>query len=85
MKNHAEAIAIENTSKPAVSSEDLVEPDPSQSRNMNELSEEELLKQGIHLTHRLSAAEVHRDFNWDEDDDEEWTVNNLEEYASRIT
>lgn len=45
-------------------------------KDMNNMSEEELMKLGIHLTHRLSAAEIsQRDFNWDEDDeaDEYWT------------
>lgn len=35
-----------------------------------EPTEEELLKQGIHLARRLSSDVHHRDFNWDEDDDD---------------
>lgn len=46
-------------------------PEPP-TRDMSNLSEEELTKQGIHLAHRLSAAELtKRKFNWDEDDDDD--------------
>lgn len=40
----------------------------------DEISEEELLRQGIHLARRLSADGPRREFNWDEeDDDTPWT------------
>lgn len=39
-----------------------------------EPTEEELLKQGIHLARRLST-DVHREFNWDDDDDSSWPAN----------
>lgn len=43
-----------------------------------EPTEEELLKQGIHLARRLSSDGHHRDFNWDDDDgdDSSWPMNN---------
>lgn len=37
-----------------------------------EMSEEELVKSGIHLTQRLSTSSQ-RTFNWDEDDEDDWT------------
>lgn len=41
-----------------------------------EPTEEELLKQGIHLARRLSSDAPHRDFNWDEDEDDgAWAMN----------
>lgn len=41
-----------------------------------EPTEEELLKQGIHLARRLSSDAHHREFNWDEDDDDSaWPMN----------
>lgn len=44
-------------------------------KNTKEMSEEELLKSGIHLTQRMTTAASQRTFNWDDEDDEDgdWT------------
>ncbi|KAF5119819.1 hypothetical protein DV113_001216 [Geotrichum candidum] len=54
-----------------------------------EPTEEELLRRGIHLTRRLSNEVQHREFNWDEDDDDDlalptsWSMNMLPLSANR--
>lgn len=54
-----------------------------------EPTEEELLRRGIHLTRRLSSEVQHREFNWDEDDDDDlalptsWSMNMLPLSANR--
>jgi hypothetical protein len=50
-----------------------------------EISEEDLMKQGISLTHRLSTQEIsQRQFNWDEDDDDEGWRKEVETLAGSV-
>lgn len=50
-----------------------------------EPTEEELLKQGIHLARRLSSDVHHREFNWDEDDDDTtWPISMNKEFLPML-
>ncbi|KAF5092774.1 hypothetical protein D0Z00_004416 [Geotrichum galactomycetum] len=61
----------------------------SDAEEEEEPTEEELLRRGIHLTRRLSSEVQHREFNWDEDDDDDlalptsWSMNMLPLSANR--